>query len=149
MIDIKFLFYFIFDHSTTVNSKFAPALAFCKCIFCMKDRYYFSFPKHRVFRSILASNLGSVQYTASKMSSEAEVIICYCLKCGFEVGSFDNSWEGLGKTYYIPKVIHDATGLKGIGSIKLAVGPAQVGTIIENRYVLWKLRFQYNHAHSY
>ncbi|KAK8903151.1 hypothetical protein QC760_008633 [Botrytis cinerea] len=66
------------------------------------------------------------------MSSEAEVVICYCLKCGFEVGSFDNSWEGLGKTYYIPKVIHDATGLKGIGSIKLAVGPAQVGTIIEN-----------------
>ncbi|TEY75930.1 hypothetical protein BOTCAL_0062g00030 [Botryotinia calthae] len=66
------------------------------------------------------------------MSSEAEVIICYCLKCGLEVGSFDNSWEGLGKTYYIPKVIRDATGLKGIGSIKLAVGPAQVGTIIEN-----------------
>ncbi|KAF7945448.1 hypothetical protein EAE96_010222 [Botrytis aclada] len=66
------------------------------------------------------------------MSSDAEVIICYCLKCGLEVGSFDNSWEGLGKTYYIPKVTRDATGLKGVGSIKLATGPAQVGTIIEN-----------------
>ncbi|TGO30161.1 hypothetical protein BPAE_0007g00380 [Botrytis paeoniae] len=66
------------------------------------------------------------------MSSDAEVIICYCLKCGLKVGSFDNSWEGLGKTYYIPKVIRDATGLKGVGSIKLATGPAQVGTIIEN-----------------
>ncbi|TGO32818.1 hypothetical protein BHYA_0287g00120 [Botrytis hyacinthi] len=66
------------------------------------------------------------------MSSDAEVIICYCLKCGLKVGSFDNSWEGLGKTYYIPKVVRDATGLKGVGSIKLATGPAQVGTIIEN-----------------
>ncbi|TGO55515.1 hypothetical protein BCON_0091g00320 [Botryotinia convoluta] len=66
------------------------------------------------------------------MSSDAEVIICYCLKCGLKVGSFDNSWEGLGKTYYIPKVIRDATGLKGVGSIKRATGPAQVGTIIEN-----------------
>ncbi|KAF7914264.1 uncharacterized protein EAF01_000670 [Botrytis porri] len=66
------------------------------------------------------------------MSSDAEVIICYCLKCKLKVGSFDNSWEGLGKTYYIPKVIRDATGLKGVGSIKLATGPAQVGTIIEN-----------------
>ncbi|TGO07090.1 hypothetical protein BTUL_0333g00040 [Botrytis tulipae] len=66
------------------------------------------------------------------MSSDAEVIICYCLKCGLKVGSFDNLWEGLGKTYYIPKVVRDATGLKGVGSIKLATGPAQVGTIIEN-----------------
>ncbi|KAF7937037.1 hypothetical protein BELL_0174g00150 [Botrytis elliptica] len=66
------------------------------------------------------------------MSSDAEVIICYCLKCGLKVGSFDNSWEGLGKTYYIPKVIRDATGLKGVGSAKLATGPAQVGTVIEN-----------------
>ncbi|KAF7934136.1 uncharacterized protein EAE97_008496 [Botrytis byssoidea] len=66
------------------------------------------------------------------MSSDAEVIICYCLKCGLKVGIFDNSWEGLGKTYYIPKVVRDATGLKGVGSIKLATGPAQVGTIIEN-----------------
>ncbi|KAI9650984.1 hypothetical protein NHQ30_001021 [Ciborinia camelliae] len=66
------------------------------------------------------------------MSPELEVIVCYCLKCGLKVGSFDNSWEGLGKTYYMPKITRDATGLKGVGTIKLAAGPTQVGTIIEN-----------------
>lgn len=70
------------------------------------------------------------------MSQDTEVIICYCLKCGLKLGSFDNSWEGLGKTYYIPKVIRDVAGFRAVGAIKPAVGPAQVGTTIENRYVL-------------
>ncbi|KAA8564656.1 hypothetical protein EYC84_011564 [Monilinia fructicola] len=66
------------------------------------------------------------------MSPEHEVIICYCIKCGLELGSFDNSWEGLGKTYYIPKVTRGIKGFKGVGTIKLANGLAQVGTVIEN-----------------
>ncbi|KAB8292137.1 hypothetical protein EYC80_007880 [Monilinia laxa] len=66
------------------------------------------------------------------MSLEHEVIICYCIKCGLELGSFDNSWEGLGKTYYIPKVTRGIKGFKGVGTIKLANGLAQVGTVIEN-----------------
>ncbi|QSZ32913.1 hypothetical protein DSL72_002494 [Monilinia vaccinii-corymbosi] len=66
------------------------------------------------------------------MSSEPEVIICYCLKCGLELGSFDNSWEGLGRTYYMPKVTRDLRGLKGVGAIKIANGQAQIGTVIEN-----------------
>ncbi|EDN92020.1 predicted protein [Sclerotinia sclerotiorum 1980 UF-70] len=67
------------------------------------------------------------------MSPDAEVIICYCLKCGVKLGGFGNSWEGLGKTYYIPKFIKDVTGFKGVGAIKLSDGPLQVGTVIENR----------------
>ncbi|KAJ8061560.1 hypothetical protein OCU04_009372 [Sclerotinia nivalis] len=66
------------------------------------------------------------------MSPDAEVIICYCLKCGVKLGGFENSWEGLGKTYYIPKVMKDVTGFKGVGAIKLSDGPLQVGTVIEN-----------------
>ncbi|RAL66395.1 hypothetical protein DID88_006086 [Monilinia fructigena] len=66
------------------------------------------------------------------MSLEHEVIICHCIKCGLELGSFDNSWEGLGKTYYIPKVTRGIKGFKGVGTIKLANGLAQVGTVIEN-----------------
>ncbi|CAD6451652.1 e9a5ca29-f969-45f1-b345-d857e3ab81aa [Sclerotinia trifoliorum] len=66
------------------------------------------------------------------MLPDAEVIICYCLKCGVKLGGFGNLWEGLGKTYYIPKVIKDVTGFKGVGAIKLSDGPLQVGTVIEN-----------------
>lgn len=77
------------------------------------------------------------QHALFRMSSEIEVIVCYCLKCGVKLGSFDNSWEGLGKTYYIPNVTRDASGFKGVGTINIANGPTQVGTVIENRCVLF------------
>ncbi|KAF7854720.1 hypothetical protein EAF04_010289 [Stromatinia cepivora] len=105
----------------------------CKSIFAWQhQQVLLVFKTSRLLKHILARNLDPDQYTASKMSPDAEVIICYCLKCGVKLGGFENSWEGLGKTYYIPKVIKDATGFKGVGTIKLAAGPTQVGTVIEN-----------------
>ena len=70
-----------------------------------------------------------------KMPSEPETLTCYCLKCKWKLGSFQNTWDRLGKTYFIPRVTISTTGLKGAGPIKLANSATQIGTVVENRYI--------------
>jgi hypothetical protein len=69
------------------------------------------------------------------MSSAIYTVTCHCLQCKSVLGTFENSWEGIGKTYIIPSVVRSAVGLKGTGPIKQANAPVQVGTPVENRFV--------------
>ncbi|PQE04360.1 hypothetical protein CJF30_00010113 [Rutstroemia sp. NJR-2017a BBW] len=70
------------------------------------------------------------------MSSAIYTVTCHCLHCKSVLGTFENSWEGIGKTYIIPSVVRSAVGLKGTGPIKQANAPVQVGTPVENRMQL-------------
>ncbi|KAM3074886.1 hypothetical protein ACMFMG_008299 [Clarireedia jacksonii] len=69
------------------------------------------------------------------MSTEINTVTCHCLQCKSVLGTYENSWEGIGKTYIIPSVVINAIGLKGTGPIKQANTPVQIGTPVENSFL--------------
>ena len=66
------------------------------------------------------------------------VVTCYCSSCKAELGRFNNSWNGIGKTYFTP--VYAPLSLKGL-SVTGAVHEAATGSNLENRFVFSQFFF--------
>ncbi|KAL3417555.1 hypothetical protein PVAG01_10565 [Phlyctema vagabunda] len=64
-----------------------------------------------------------------------DIVTCYCLKCEEQLGRFNNSWNGIGKTYFSPAdaayAVLGALGLEAIGEFRAA----EPGTRIEKSFL--------------
>ena len=61
-------------------------------------------------------------------SDTTDTATCFC-KCKATLGSFDNTWKAIGKSYMSPLVTYNTDGLKLVGPVR----PGAPNTVVEGR----------------